>query len=101
VCEVLVTGEMCSADVLKRAAVNFIPLNGGEVMRTAAWRQLMLDQPRLVDYVVARLAGVRPPNPADYEEEKNEDGESVASSSQQKGESFPGEPRNKRAKHTQ
>jgi hypothetical protein len=59
VCEVLVTGEMYSSDMLKLAAFVFIRRNGNEVMRTAAWRQLMRDQPRLVDYVVASLLGVQ------------------------------------------
>jgi hypothetical protein len=70
VCEVLVTGEMYSSDVLKRAAVDFIRLNSNAVMRTAAWRQLMRDQPRLVDYLVASLLGVQPPKSGDYEGEK-------------------------------
>jgi hypothetical protein len=72
-CKVLVTGEMYSTHVLKGAAANFIRRNGTAVMRTAAWRRLMLERPHLVDYVVARLAGVPPPQPGDYEAEKEED----------------------------
>jgi hypothetical protein len=70
VCEVLVTGEMYSSDVLKRAAVNFIRRNGNAVMRTTAWGQLMRDQPRLVNYVLATVLGVTPLKPAEYEGER-------------------------------
>jgi hypothetical protein len=84
----LATGEMYSADVLKRAAVDFIRLNGSEVMRTAAWRRFVRGQPRLVDYVVARLAGVPPPIPADYDE--GSDGEGVEKDSSQKEEACQG-----------
>jgi hypothetical protein len=72
VCEVLVTGEMYSSGVLKRAAVGFIRRNGNAVMLTAAWRQLMRDQPRLVDYVLATVLGIPPPKPGDYKDENGE-----------------------------
>jgi hypothetical protein len=72
VCEVLVAGEMYSSGVLKRVAASFIHLNCNEVMCTAIWRQLMRDQPRLVDYVLASVAGVSPPEPADYEDVSSE-----------------------------
>jgi hypothetical protein len=83
--EMLLTGEMYSADLLKQAAVDFIRLNGSEVLRTAAWRQFVREQPRLMDYVVARLAGVPPPIPDDYDEE-SDDGEGVEKDSSQKEE---------------
>jgi hypothetical protein len=73
VCEVLATGEMYSSDVMKQAAVSFIRRNGSAVMRTVVWRHFVRDQPRLMDYVVARLAGVPPPQPGDYEVEEEED----------------------------
>jgi hypothetical protein len=68
VCEVLATGEMYSADLLKQTAVGFIRRNGNAVMRTAAWRQLMHDQPRLFDYVLASVLHIPPPQPGDYED---------------------------------
>jgi hypothetical protein len=58
VCEVLVTGEMYTSDVLKRAAVCFIRRNANEVMGTAVWGQFKRDQPLLVDYVIASMASM-------------------------------------------
>jgi hypothetical protein len=72
--EMLLTGEMYSADLLKQAAVDFIRRNGSEVLRTAAWRQFVREQPRLMDYVVAWLAGVPPPEQADYEDRNDANG---------------------------
>jgi hypothetical protein len=85
--EMLLTGEMYSADLLKQAAVDFIRLNGSEVMRTASWRRFVRDQPRLVDYLFARLAGVPPPEQADYEDKNDANG--VDDSSGRKKEESP------------
>jgi hypothetical protein len=74
VCDVLVAGEMYSSGVLKRGAAAFIHLNCSKVMCTAVWRQLMRDQPHLVDYVLASVAGVPPPEPADYEGVSSDNG---------------------------